>query len=149
MLADDGSREINFSGKVVARQGNLIISCDRMKVKYVPAPPREGRGDAGTEAAPGARSSSPLDGGQEIDQVDCEGAVKIQQGERLAVADYALYLARALPRRLVLTGSARVWEGESSVTGHRITYYLDENRSQVDGSGSGRVRAFYSREGER
>jgi lipopolysaccharide export system protein LptA len=92
-------------------------------------------------------SKSTPTSGQEIDKVECEGAVKIQEGERLAVAEKVLYLAKASPRRLVLTGDARVWQGQNSITGHQITYYLDENRSLVDSVGSQRVRAFYDQGG--
>jgi lipopolysaccharide export system protein LptA len=170
MVADDSTKIVTFTGKVVARQGDLVISCDRMRVRYVPKGsyqagpqgPAQGpplppvpQADSATPAqpslpppagaaAPAGGGRSPLEGGQEIDQVDCSGAVKIQQGDRLAVGDKALYLARALPRRLVLTGNARVWQGENSVTGHQITYYLDENRSLVDSQTGGRVRAFYN-----
>jgi lipopolysaccharide export system protein LptA len=182
MVADDASRKVTFSGKVVARQGDLIISCDRMLVSYQPRSPQGSQGPGGgapggepgtpglapgqgiaqgqaqgpppgqaqagdRPQGPGGRDGSPLEGGQEIDQVTCEGAVKIQQGDRLAVGDQALYLAKAVPRRLVLTGQARVWQGENSVTGHRITYFLDENRSHVDSQGGGRVRAFYDQGG--
>ncbi|MDR2459542.1 MAG: hypothetical protein LBE38_01975 [Deltaproteobacteria bacterium] len=163
MTADDAKRLITFTGRVVARQGDLVISCDTMRVTYQPvgsyippnSTPEETADALGSEeasledpnAAPDQSSSngSPLrrGGGQEIDKVECEGAVKIQEGERLAVAQKALYLAKALPRRLILTGDARVWQGQSSITGHQITYYLDENRSLVDSEGSQRVRAFY------
>jgi lipopolysaccharide export system protein LptA len=173
MTADDSRRLVTFTGKVVARQGDLVISCDAMNVSYQPAgsyaPPaarEEGAGipdaaqapaadvqDGGRHLPEGASAPaagrSPLSGGQEIDRVECEGAVKIQQGDRLAVARKALYLAKALPRRLILTGEARVWQGASSVTGHQITYYLDENRSLVDSQGSRRVRAFYEQGGSR
>ena len=63
------------------------------------------------------------------------------------MAEKVLYLAKALPRRLVLTGDARVWQGQNSITGHQITYYLDENRSLVDSQGSQRVRAFHDQGG--
>jgi lipopolysaccharide export system protein LptA len=205
MTADDSRRIVTFTGRVVARQGDLVISCDVMRVSYQPvgsyretparggpgtagAPPVPPRAGAGSPARPAAADGdlgppppspapetlpqglpeavdqaagmdpaaegeregsrrSPLQGGQEIDRVEAEGAVKIQQGERMAVADKALYLAKALPRRLVLTGEARVWQGTNSITGYQITYYLDENRSLVDSQGSRRVRAFYEQGG--
>jgi lipopolysaccharide export system protein LptA len=75
--------------------------------------------------------------------VECQGAVRIQQGDRLAVGQKALYLAKARPRRLILTGDARVWQGSNAVTGHEVTYFLDENRSQVESQNNSRVRAFY------
>ncbi|MDR2349737.1 MAG: hypothetical protein LBF41_03785 [Deltaproteobacteria bacterium] len=165
MTADDGRRLVTFTGRVIARQGDLVISCDTMRVTYQPAgayspPASPGNGDANggdgvNAAATDSRKNDSSEsllagygnvtGGQEIDKVECEGAVKIQEGGRLAVAEKALYLSRALPRRLVLTGDARVWQGGNSITGHQITYYLDENRSVVDSRGSQRVRAFYER----
>jgi lipopolysaccharide export system protein LptA len=193
MTADDSRRIVTFTGRVVARQGDLIISCDTMRVNYQPvgsyraagapdypgadagAPPEPARQegadapqalppaappaglpeavdraagmDGGDSGSPSRRS--PLEGGQEIDRVEAEGAVKIQQGDRMAVANRALYLAKALPRRLVLTGEARVWQGQNSITGYQITYYLDENRSLVDSQGSRRVRAFYDQGAKR
>jgi lipopolysaccharide export system protein LptA len=89
----------------------------------------------------------PLGGGQEIYRVDCEGAVRIQQGDRLAVGQKALYLAKSEPRRLILTGEARMWDGANSVTGHQVDYYLDQNRSQVESRDNQRVRAFYGQGG--
>jgi lipopolysaccharide transport protein LptA len=71
--------------------------------------------------------------------------VKIQQGDRLAVGQKALYLAKAEPRRLIRTGDARVWQGRNAVTGHEVTYFLDENRSQVESRNDSRVRAFYEK----
>jgi lipopolysaccharide export system protein LptA len=173
MTADDASRVVTFTGRVVARQGNLVISCDAMRVYYLPqaaaptpvAPPVADPAPAagGEPAAPSPaseasapapgddapdKSRSPLSGGQEIDRVECEGGVKIHQGERLGVGEKALYLAKSLPRRLILTGEARVWQGPNSVTGHQITYYLDENRSVVDSQRGQRVQAFYDQGGD-
>jgi lipopolysaccharide export system protein LptA len=88
-----------------------------------------------------------LGGGQEIDRVECEGSVRVQQRDRLAVGQKALYLARSQPRRLILTGEARVWEGPNSVTGHQVVYYLDQGRSQVESRDQGRVRAIYDKKG--
>ncbi|MDR2366948.1 MAG: hypothetical protein LBF58_02380 [Deltaproteobacteria bacterium] len=96
------------------------------------------RAPAGQSGMPG-----PLEGGQEIYRIECEGSVKIQQRDRLAVGQKALYLAKSEPRRLILTGDARVWEAGNSVTGHQVIYYLDQNRSQVESRQNQRVRAFY------
>jgi lipopolysaccharide transport protein LptA len=89
-----------------------------------------------------------LDGGQEIYRIDCEGSVKIQQRDRLAVGQKALYLAKSEPRRLILTGDARIWEAGNSVTGHQVIYYLDQNRSQVESRQNQRVRAFIDQNGQ-
>ena len=53
-------------------------------------------------------------------------------------------------QRVVLIGDARVWQDENVVTGDRITIYLAEDRSVVEGGPQGRVKGvFYpKREGE-
>ncbi|MDR1109535.1 MAG: hypothetical protein LBP92_02280 [Deltaproteobacteria bacterium] len=174
MTSDDNSRIVTFSGRVITRQDDLIITCDLMRVHYQPAggQPGDTGGQApaaGTDAAQapplaplaaqtasadpspathgGNPGTTPLDGGQEIYRIDCEGSVKIQQRDRLAVGQKALYLAKSEPRRLILTGDARVWEAGNSVTGHQVIYYLDQNRSQVESRENQRVRAFYDENG--
>jgi lipopolysaccharide export system protein LptA len=175
MTADQNTSLVTFSGRVIARQGDLIITCDQMKVRYqaagAPTPPDGLEPGAGAAAAsipppppqepgrvtavdspaepeaPQARAGDPLGGGQEIYRVDCEGSVRVQQGDKLAVGQKALYLAKSQPRRLILTGEARIWEGANSVTGHQVVYYLDQNRSQVESRDKQRVRAFYDQGG--
>lgn len=173
MTANDNSKVVTFAGQVIARQDDLIITCEVMKVHYSPkqAAPAAPAGESSTpvpagetaaetlagrpEGAPPpigsdpAPSSSPagqspaFSGGQEIEKVECEGTVQIYQGDRQASGQKALYLAKAKPRRLILTGDARVWQGKNVVTGHEVTYFLDENRSQVESQNNSRVRAFY------
>jgi lipopolysaccharide export system protein LptA len=126
---DDATGVVQFSGAVVARQGSLTLTCDRMRIFYISTP---GEGESG---------SSPLaSGGREIDRVESFGQVKMVDGDHLAVGDHALFLAKNPPRRLVLTGDARVWQGQDSLTGHRITYFLDEKRSVVESAPRQRVR---------
>ncbi|MDR1050176.1 MAG: hypothetical protein LBP95_03675 [Deltaproteobacteria bacterium] len=180
MTADDNSRVVTFTGRVITRQDDMIITCDLMRVHYqpvggnadagstpgIPAPPpsaaRPTDGQAGAGSVPepldappaaetvdGGSPATPLDGGQEIYRIDCEGSVKIQQRDRLAVGQKALYLAKSEPRRLILTGDARVWENGNSVTGHQVVYYLDQNRSQVESRENQRVRAFLDEGGQR
>ena len=125
--ADDAAGMVQFTGAVVARQGSLTITCDRMKVFYT-----SGEGEA---------ASSPLASeGRGIDRVEGFGQVKMVDGDHLAVGDHALYLTSSAPRRLILTGDARVWQGRDSLTGHKITYFMDERRSVVESAPRQRVR---------
>lgn len=49
-------------------------------------------------------------------------------------------------QRVVLIGNARVWRDDNVVTGERITIYLAEDRSVVEGGKQERVKAvFYPR----
>jgi lipopolysaccharide export system protein LptA len=127
--ADDAAGVVQFIGAVVARQDNLILTCDRMMVFYISPPP--GRAEA---------EYSPLgSGGREIDRVEGFGRVKLVDGHHQAVGDHALYLTKNIPRRLILTGDARVWQGRDSLAGHRITYFLDERRGVVESAPRPRV----------
>jgi lipopolysaccharide export system protein LptA len=126
---DETAGLVRFIGAVVARQGGLTLTCDRMNVHYTLSP-------SGPEAA----GSSPLASGRrEIDRVESFGQVKMVDGHRLALGDHGLYLAREAPRRLILTGHARLRQGRDSLTGHRIIYYLDEKRSVAESAPQGRV----------
>ncbi|UQZ88636.1 lipopolysaccharide transport periplasmic protein LptA [Deltaproteobacteria bacterium Smac51] len=132
--ADDPGGLVTFKGAVVARQGQMTLTCDLMKVFY--------NASSQAQAAEAASAEN-----RQIDRVECNGNVKIVEGERLAVGQKAVYLAQALPRRIVLTGEARIWQGQDSLTGHQVTYYLDDNRSLVEGGGRrDRVRAVYHQE---
>ena len=49
-------------------------------------------------------------------------------------------------QRVVLVGNARVWQEDNVVTGERITIFLAEDRSLVEGGKQERVKAvFYPR----
>ena len=143
---DDAQGLVTFIGAVVARQGEMTITCDLMKVHYDSS-------EAGEARPVSAERGDPLGGGsdRQINRVECEGNVKVVEGERLAVGKKALYLAKSTPRRIILTGEARVWQGRDSVTGHQVTYFLDESRSLVESGGQPgrnreRVRTIYHQE---
>ncbi|MDR3038214.1 MAG: hypothetical protein LBV21_02825 [Candidatus Adiutrix sp.] len=141
---DDAAGVVNFMGAVVARQGGLTLTCDLMKVFYTSVAPEPSAPEPSAlwPATPGpAGNGSPLSPGRrEIDRVEGFGHVKMVDGDHLAVGDHALYLAKSEPRRLIITGDARVWQGRDSLTGHKITYFLDERRSLVESESRQRVR---------
>jgi lipopolysaccharide export system protein LptA len=49
---------------------------------------------------------------------------------------------------VVLVGDARVWQDENVVTGERITIFLAEDRSIVEGGTQGRVKGVFYSKGE-
>ncbi len=150
--ADDPAGMVTFSGSVVARQGEMTITCDRMRIFYLhkEEPAKAAVSSASEEAPAKPKTPSPLGGGdRQIDRVECDGNVKVVEGDRMAVGQKALYLAQALPRRIILTGEARVWQGRDSLTGHQVTYYLDDQRSLVEGGQRTRVRTIYHQDGNK
>jgi len=46
-------------------------------------------------------------------------------------------------QRVLLIGNARVWRDDNVVTGERITLYLSEDRSVVEGGKQERVKAVF------
>jgi lipopolysaccharide export system protein LptA len=109
-----------FSGNVVASQNNSTQWADRMEV-YLD------------------------DKGDKIVRTISTGNVRIVTKDcRNGTARRAEYYDAE--QRVVLIGNARVWRDENVVTGERITIYLAEDRSVVEGGQQERVKAvFYPR----
>ncbi len=115
LAADNKGKTALFTGKVVAKQGDVTIFCDRMTVYY------------------GAT-------GDEIDKIEADGNVRIVQENRTGIADHAVYESKV--GRITLTGgNPRVTQGTDSVSGKIITYLIDDDRSSVSGGGDSRVEA--------
>jgi len=106
-----------FKGSVVARQNNSVQYADRMEV-YT---------DAKTDR---------------IERVVSIGNVRIITRDcRMGTALRAEYYDGE--QRVVLIGNARVWRDADVVTGERITIYLAEDRSLVEGGKQERVKAIF------
>lgn len=115
MSADNKGKTALFSGKVVAKQGDITIFSDKLVVNYA-------------------------DGNREVEKVEALGNVRIIQHEtnRTGFADQAMYDSRT--GRIVLTGSPRVVQGNDSIRGKVITYYLDDDKSDVSSGGDPKAR---------
>lgn len=106
-----------FKGNVVARQNNSTQWADRMEV-YT---------DSKTDR---------------IERVVSTGNVRIITRDcRMGTASRTEYYD--VEERVVLIGNARVWKGNDIITGERITIYLAEDRSLVEGGKQERVKAVF------
>jgi lipopolysaccharide export system protein LptA len=112
LAADNKGKTAVFSGKVVAKQGDVTIFCDRMTVYY-----GNTQGD--------------------VDKIEADGNVRIVQENRTGVASHAVYESK-LGKITLTGGNPKVMQGADTVTGEIITYFVDEERSNVSG---GRVEA--------
>lgn len=142
MEADDQQKVVIFSGNVVARQDDVVINSDLMRVYYRevsrrPAQPtRTAAGDQDAES----------ETENEIERIELEGNVKITRGNRVAMSNNAVYMAKAKPRVIILTGDPRLWRNKDVLTGKRITVFMDDDRSIVEGGQQQRVNAtFYEK----
>jgi len=106
-----------FKGNVVAKQDNSVQYADRMEVYTDPKTDR-------------------------IERVVSTGNVRIITRDcHMGTASRTEYYDAE--QRVVLIGNARVWKGTDTVTGERITIYLAEDRSLVEGGKQERVKAVF------
>ena len=113
MTADNKGKTAIFSGKVVAKQGDITIFSDKLIVNY-----SNNNGD--------------------VEKVEALGNVRIVQMNRIGFADQAVYDSRN--GRIVLTGTPRVVQGGDSISGKVITYYVDDEKSDVSSGGDPKAR---------
>jgi lipopolysaccharide export system protein LptA len=108
---------IVFTGNVVASQDRSTQYADRMEV-YLDAR------------------------GESIVRTISTGNVRIITKDcRMGTAQRAEYYDAE--QRVLLIGNARVWRDDNVVTGERITLYLSEDRSVVEGGKQERVKAVF------
>lgn len=112
LAADNKGKTAIFTGKVVAKQGDVTIFCDKMTVYYGNA-----QGD--------------------VDKIEADGNVRIVQENRTGLSSHAVYESKQ--GKITLTGgSPKIMQGADTVSGEIITYFIDDERSNVSG---GRVEA--------
>jgi lipopolysaccharide export system protein LptA len=112
LAADNKGKTAVFSGKVVAKQGDVTIFCDRMTIYY-----GDTQGD--------------------VDKIEADGNVRIVQENRTGLSSHAVYESK-LGKITLTGGSPKVMQGADTVSGEIITYFIDDERSSVTG---GRVEA--------
>src|SRR4030067_552097 len=69
---------------------------------------------------------------RDISTIKAIGNVKIVSGEKTATADEAVYYKDE--EKVVLNGETQTWEKDDMVTGTKMTIYIKEDRSIVEGS---------------
>lgn len=121
LLTDNGKKMATFTGNVIARQGDMTIYADRLVVSY-----SEESGD--------------------VSSAEVFGNVRIIQGERRAQADHGIY--DAINARIVLDGNPKVFQKSDTISGHVITYYLDQDKSEVTSGVNSRVEAVIRPKGK-
>ncbi len=76
---------------------------------------------------------------EEVERANAAGNVRLSYGERRGAAERAEYFPRE--ERAVLLGHPKVWQENDVIAGCRITLFLREDRSQVEGCDGERVNA--------
>lgn len=124
---DNQKRLVTFTGNVDARADDLIITCEKLFVHYTGSVQKD---------------SSQKDS-MKMDKITAKGTVKITRPDGgLATAEEAVYFQK--DNKIVLTGTPRVKQGDDFVEGSKITLFLNEDRSIVEGADGKQVRAVIS-----
>lgn len=113
MNADNVGKTAVFSGKVVAKQGDVTIFSDKLVVSYA-------------------------DKGGNVEKIEASGNVRIIQLNRTGFSDQAVY--ESSTGRIVMTGSPRIVQGDDRISGKVITYYVDDEKSYVTSDGDPKAR---------
>lgn len=104
-------------------QGELVVHSDVMIVYFKEKAPSNP--SAATDS--GAKSES----GNEINYIEAKGNVRIEKGESRATSQHALYYKSE--EKVILTGSPVAWQTGTRISGPKMTMFLKENRSMVEG----------------
>jgi lipopolysaccharide export system protein LptA len=121
---DQKKRVIIFEGNVRAMTDDMVVDCQKMIVYYLDKPTEKGSGM----------------GARRIDKIIASGDVTINRSDgAIARAGKAVFYQNE--DKAVLTESPIVRQGPDFVEGHRITLFLSENRSIIEGSEEQRVKA--------
>jgi lipopolysaccharide export system protein LptA len=113
MEVDRKKNTIVYKGKVVTVQGEMTMNSDALTAHYEPEM-------------------------KQIKEVIAEGKVNVTQGDRVATGAKAVFNQKE--QTLVLTGNPVVRQGNSQISGTRITFYIEQDRAVAEG-GNQRVKA--------
>lgn len=132
LIAEGNSNNAEFIGNVRAVQETTVITSNKLKIFYK-------KDSSGTEVNSKA--------GESIKEIIATGNVKILFDDKIAETEQAVYTAET--RILVLNGpNSKITSGKNTISGSKITFFRDDGRINVEGSGSKRVEAFFESDGK-
>jgi lipopolysaccharide export system protein LptA len=106
MEADELGNRVTFVGDVILKKEAMTLTSDHLVVFYDPA-------------SKGVR------------EIEALGNVVVRKEGRIAHANKAIYYSK--DEMIVLTGDARINDNENQLGGERITLFMRDDRSIVEG----------------
>lgn len=122
MTASSEKNQAVFKGSVKLVQGELIVFSDIMTVFFKEKVP---------QTSPASSSAGNKETAKEIHMIEARGHVRIFNGESRATSEHALYFKQE--EKVILRGSPIAWQEGTKISGPKMTMYLRENRSVVEG----------------
>jgi len=134
-----------FEGSVVLTKGTLIVYSDKMIVMFHANKETSKSSGSDRQATETAKSALPAKGtdavpsasNRSMSQIEATGRVKIVKENGNATCGKAVYLAAS--EIMTLTENPVAWEKGTRVSGKKITMYLKEDRSVVEGGSHLRI----------
>jgi len=124
-----------FDGAVVLTRGTLVVYSDRMVVSFRN---QEAGGEPKTTKSPTAPAKGPdTVSNRAVTQIEATGRVKIEREAGNATCQKAVYYREE--DKIVLTGDPVAWDKGTRVSGKRITMFLGEDRTVVEGGSHVRI----------
>ena len=124
MTVQNKEQRAVFEGKVVLTKGDLVVRSDLMVVFYEP---RESQKNGSAGAEHGEEQVSQM----AVSRIEATGRVKIEKKAGTATCRKAVFYQK--DQKIVLTGDPVAWERGNRVAGDRITMFLDQDRTVVEG----------------
>jgi lipopolysaccharide export system protein LptA len=114
MEVDQKKNTITYKGRVVTVQAEMTMRSETLTAYYDPEM-------------------------KQMKQIIAEGKVNATQGNRVATGQKAVFDDQA--KTVTLTGSPMMRQGNSQVSGVKIVYFVEQDRSIVEGDDKIRVNA--------
>ncbi|MEK6681203.1 MAG: LptA/OstA family protein [Nitrospirota bacterium] len=124
MTAVNEQNRLIFEKDVVAKKDDIVLYADKMEILFNKTK------DAGLIDA--AAKEKDAKENRDISTITATGNVKVVRGEKTITANEAVYYKEE--DKIVLTGEPKAWEKDDVVTGTRMTIFLKEDKSIVEGS---------------
>jgi lipopolysaccharide export system protein LptA len=118
MQANELGDKVTFTGDVILKKEGMTLNSDSMVVFY----------DAKTKG---------------VREIEASGNVVVRKEGRVAFSNRAIYDSRE--EKIVLTGDARIIENENQLGGEKITLFMRDDRSIVEG---GKVLFYQDKQAE-
>ena len=125
-----------FHGNVEAIRGDFKMWSDKLTLML--------KSKGNKDEKPAKKANSMANAAGDLDRVIAEKNVRFKNGAQHGTSDKATFFAQK--NILVLEGDPVLHDGDNSIRGNVIRYFLNENRSVIEGSPKKRVHAIFSNE---
>jgi lipopolysaccharide export system protein LptA len=128
-----------FEGTVKLIKGTLVVHSDVMVVFFKPADAAHQKSEEASapkepervERAGRSTDDLPIMSNRSVSMIEATGRVRIEKEDGRATCQKAVY--HGDEEKIILTGTPVAWQKGTRVTGKKITMFLAEDRSIVEG----------------